>query len=148
MPHGSWKIQNGCWKIQKDDCHRGTSVTIGTGGSSDKIHKIHQKLSKACQDPPGASRTHPGSTRDAPGARRTTFYFISQESQAPTPRARTSPSPSPGALIELQSPSDGITHAGTIEISRLSHPPTSDLKHLELLQHKAVWGMTPGAIPC
>ena len=37
-----------------------------------------------------------------------------------------------GALIELQNPSDGITHAGAIEISRLSHPPTSDRSHAKL----------------
>ena len=31
--------------------------------------------------------------------------------------------PSRGALIELQSPSDRITHAGAIEISRSDSPP-------------------------
>ena len=33
----------------------------------------------------------------------------------------------PGALIEVQSPSEGITLARPIKISRLGHPPTSDI---------------------
>ena len=90
----------------------GPAGPLGTGVQRQDSQNP-SKLSEACQDPPGASRTHPGSTRDAPGAPRTTFYFISQQNQAPTPRAR----PGPGALIELQSPSDRITHTGAIEIS-------------------------------
>ena len=63
----------------------------GTGGTALPFSKSIEKLTKPYQDPPGDSRTHPGSTRDAPGARRTTFYFISQQSQAPTPRAGPDP---------------------------------------------------------
>ena len=45
------------------------------------------------------------------------FKPFREQSFAPTPRAR------PGGLFELQSPSDRITHAGTIEISRSDSPP-------------------------
>ena len=53
------------------------------------------------------------------------FHFTTKSSTDPKgthDRARARA----GGLIELQNPSDRIMHAGTIEISRLSHPPTSD----------------------
>ena len=86
--------------------------------SSTKDSPNPSKLTNAYQDQPGISRTHLGSTRDALGTRSATFSFIPQESQGPTPKG-TRP---PGELIELQSPSDSITHTGAIQISRF-HPP-------------------------
>ena len=110
-------------RAQRDQRHRGISGTFGHREASAEITEIHEKLTKAHQDPPGDSRTHPGSTRDAPGARRTTFYFISQQSQAPTPRARASTR----RTNPLKKPSLRITRSQEpLRFPGRTHPPTSD----------------------
>ena len=68
------------------------------------------------------------------------FKPFAQHSCARTPRAR--PSATRG-LLKLQNPSHRIMHAGTIEISRLTHPPTSDL-YRRFSCKGAFWGL-PGA---
>ena len=80
--------------------------------------KIHRKTKDGLSIP---LRTHAGSTREAPSSRRTTFYLISQnkvEHQTKRARARRH-----RTTIDNKKPSDRITHAGTIKISRLSKPP-------------------------
>ena len=107
----------------------GVSGTIGDGGSGSQ--NPCKNLTKAYQEPPGASRTHVGSTRNALGPLGTTFsthlnifQIIVPEKQPTNPRAR--PSPRRGPLSSLRIPSLRITHAGAVEISRSDSPPTSD----------------------
>jgi hypothetical protein len=96
---------------QRDQRNRGTSGTKQTN----EIPKTHRKTNESLPIP---IRTHPRTTRDASSPRRTIFYTISQNKVKHQPkRARA-----PGALIELQSPSDRITHTGTIKISRSDSP--------------------------
>ena len=76
--------------------------------------KIHRKTKDGLSIP---LRTHAGSTREAPSSRRTTFYLISQnkvEHQTQRARARHRSR----STIANKKPSDRITHAGTIKISR------------------------------
>ena len=55
------------------------------------------------------------------------FKPFGQHSCARIPRARPRASAT-GALLKLQNPSHRVMHAGTIEISRLTHPQPPILK--------------------
>ena len=93
---------------------------IGTGEQQhERFIKSIKKLTKASQDPPGISRTHLGSTRDALGALGTTFDSVRKKVK----HHHQGHAPDPRALIELQGPSDRITHAGTNQISRFGLTP-------------------------
>ena len=90
--------------------HRGIS---GTKGTSETQKSIEKQRTASLYTP----RTHAGITREAPSSRRPTFYLISQnkvehQTQRAWGRHRTR------STIDNKKPSDRITHAGTIKISR------------------------------
>ena len=79
------------------------------------------------------SPSSPHLTREAPSSRRTTFYFVSQnkvEQKGQRARHRRT--------NDKKKPSDRITHAGTIQISRLSKPPNLRCINLSCLVFKHV----------
>ena len=50
-------------------------------------------------------------------------YFATKSNTNTSPHRHSDTPPEPGALIEVQSPSEGITHAGSIKFSRFGHTP-------------------------
>jgi len=104
-------------------------ITVKTEGPSrtapgDQRHQGNQRNPKIIRKTKDSLsiplRTHAGSTREAPSSRRTTFYLISQTKSRERPKGRAAPHRSTN---DNKKPSDRITHAGTIQISRLSKPP-------------------------
>ena len=62
-----------CWGfigLARRTAPGGPARRMAPGGPAPRFAKSIEKLTKACQDPPGASRTPQGSTRDALGAPR------------------------------------------------------------------------------
>ena len=103
---------------QRDERHRGDVENP----------KIHQEMSKSSPGPTRRfqkqSRKHQRCSRSSQNNFLCHFTTKSStDAKGTHDRARARA----GGLIELQNPSDRIMHAGTIEISRLSHPPTSEL---------------------
>ena len=101
-------------------------ITVKTEGPSrtapgDQRHQGNQRNPKIIRKTKDSLsiplRTHAGSTREAPSSHRTTFYLISQNKvEHQTQRARAKHRTR--RTIDNKKPSDRITHAGTIKISR------------------------------
>ena len=104
-----------------------TVKTEGPGPTApgDQRHQRNQRNSKVHRKTKDSLsillRTHAGSTREAPSSRRTIFYLISQRKSSTKPKGHGK---APHwSTNDNKKPSDRITHAGTIQISRSDSPP-------------------------
>ena len=116
------------------------------GGSPYNPRKTHAKRTQAGELAPGCHttlrnqrnpgdpskingnhiNTHHNSSRNHQGSSRISqnhfLIHFATKSNTPNPKG-TVRRHTPGALIEVQSPNERITHAGTIRISRFGHTP-------------------------
>ena len=92
---------------------------MGTGDQRYDLENVEhvKSLPEQKQNIQNTSRQHQRFSRNS----QKDFFIHSLRKSSPSPKG-TRP---PGGLIELQSPSDSITHTGAIQISRFN-PPTSD----------------------
>ena len=85
--------------------------------------------------------THQNSSRDHQGSSRISqnHFLIHVATKSNTLNPKGTAERHPGGLIEVQSPSEGITHAGPIKISRFGHTPQTPTTFAKRIQRKRVF---------
>ena len=123
---------------KRDERHRGEQRDERHRGEQRRMRRITQEHTRTHQDTPGPSRTHPASTR-MPHELTEALKTQNGVTMSSTRTKGTPRRPDHGALFAVANPSDGNsiasrahtashrTHERNETISRLSHPPTSDL---------------------